>query len=120
MQVAHHRLQLDHPLALEGHDQPQNPVSGRVVRSHVDREDLLLRLEARALELALGDLGREVDQRRGGILGEAVDAALGDVCLVPEDLVGHHSNQRGASISLWVKRTGSPPIGKSRRCGQPT
>ena len=26
----------------------------------------------------------------------------------------------GTTRSLWVKITGSPPIGKSRRCGQPT
>ena len=57
VQVAHHRLQLDHPLALKRHDQPQHPVSRGVVRPHVDRQDLLLRLEARPLELPLGELG---------------------------------------------------------------
>ncbi len=35
-------------------------------------------------------------------------------------LGGAHSYHPGLSTSLWVKRTGSPPMGKSRRCGQPT
>ena len=90
-----------------------------MVRAHVDREDLLLGLEARPLEVPMLDLGG-VHQRRRRVLHLAGDAALGDVRLVPEQLVGHHSNHLGASISLWVKSTGSPPIGKSRRCGQPT
>ncbi len=31
-----------------------------------------------------------------------------------------HCDHPGTWCSLWVKITGSPPIGKSRRCGQPT
>jgi hypothetical protein len=96
-------------------------MGGGVVRAHVDGQHLLLGLQPAGLDQLALDLGPGVDQRRGRVLGEPVDAALGDRgLLVSEGLVSHHSNQRGASISLWVKRTGSPPIGKSRRCGQPT
>ena len=90
------------------------------MRAHVEGQDLLLRLEAGTLELALRVLLKLVRHGRGGVLGATVDPPFRDVRFVPEQLVGHYSNHLGASISLWVKRTGSPPIGKSRRSGQPT
>ena len=43
--VAHDRLQVAHDLALEAHQQAQHPVRRRVVRAHVDRQQLLLGLE---------------------------------------------------------------------------
>ena len=127
--VADDRLQVQDLLALQGHDQAQHPVGRRVVRPHVDRHQLLL-----GLEVAL-DVGRAArldrdargDKRREGVLDLGGDAALGDEDLFVAErfrlcLGGprHYSNQRGEEISLCVKRTGSPPTGKSRRCGQPT
>jgi hypothetical protein len=102
VQVAHHRLQVDHPLALEGHDQPQHAVGRRVVRPHVDRQHLLVGLEPRLSELGFGLRLEGVDEVRRGVLELARDSALGDIRLVSERVVGHHSNQRGASISLCV------------------
>ena len=55
--VADDRPHVLHDLALEGHEQPQDPVRGGVVRAHVDRQQL-------ALEAVLVDalqLGRDVD-----------------------------------------------------------
>jgi hypothetical protein len=43
--VADDRQALAHDLALEREQQPQHPVGGRVVRAHVDREELGLRLD---------------------------------------------------------------------------
>ena len=40
-------------------------------------------------------------------------------CLLEGRLIAH-AYQAGVVPSSWVKSTGSPPIGKSRRCGQPT
>ena len=45
----------------------------------------------------------------------------GGLLLVAQALVGlAHAYHPGTSRSVLVKITGSPPIGKSRRCGQPT
>ena len=115
--VADHRLQVDDDLALEGDQQPQHPVRGRVVRAHVDRQQLLLGLQALAsvgaLRLLLRRPGRSTRPRRSRAMPRSV-GGVGCGSRRP------HSYQRGISSSLWVKSTGSPPIGKSRRCGQPT
>ena len=48
-------------------------------------------------------------------------AARGRFLFVAQALVRlAHAYHPGTSRSVLVKITGSPPIGKSRRCGQPT
>ena len=95
------------------------------MRAHVDREHLLLRLE---LELDSGDplrqLGGEIGDRdlfvaeRAGLAHGAglPDLAVMECVFDP----GHYCHQPGLVTSSRVKITGSPPTGKSRRCGQPT
>jgi len=46
------------------------------MRPHVDRQDLLLRLEAGSAEVLVGELG-SVDLGRGRVLDRSGDAALG-------------------------------------------
>ena len=103
--VAHHRLQVADHLPLEADQQPQHPVGGGMVRPHVDRHQLLLGLERLA---GRGALHRGAADHLGLGARDDVSAQVA------------HSNQRGTWRSLWVKITGSPPTGKSRRCGQPT
>ena len=94
-------LQLEDPLALERHDQPQHPVGGRVVRAHVDREDLLLGLEpGLLLEVPMLDLGG-VDQRRRRVLRLAGD---------PRSVMSASSRSSSSAIT----RTTS---GSRSRCG---
>ena len=93
VQVADHRLDVAHDLALERRDQPQHAVRGRVVRAEVDRQQLVPGIVA----LDLGQLAR------GGRLDHVAHF--------------HHPGRRG---SLCVKRIASPPSGKSRRCGWPS
>ena len=52
-----------------------------------------------------------VDGRQLGERDALLDLAVGRV---------GHWNHRGVVVSLCVKRIGSPPIGKSRRCGCPS
>ena len=103
--VADDRLDVAHDLALEREQQPQHPVRGRVVRAHVERQQLLV-----ALVLDVRELDRllhlAVVERRGG--------------LRRADLGGAHCVYLGSRGSLCVKNTGSPPTGKSRRCGWPS
>ena len=95
--VADERREVPDHLALERDQQPEHAVRGRVVRPEVDREQLVL--------LAVGSLAVEWRALRGD----------------PHRCrSGHHSYQRGAVFSLWVNSTGSPPSGKSRRCGYPS
>ena len=95
VEVADHRLQVEDLLAAQGDDQAEHPVGGGVMRPHVDRHHLLLDVLRRLHG------GHRVDHRRHRVLGEPVDPPLGDH-LVSQRPVAHHSNQRGASTSLWV------------------
>ena len=49
--------------------------------------------------------------------GDHIAAACRSAAM-PSDVA--HRDQPGTWRSSWVKITGSPPIGKSRRWGQPT
>ena len=95
--VADHRLDVAHDLGLERRDQPQHAVRRRVVRAEVDRQQLL--------GLRVRDVGE---------LDRLLHLAVRDV--------GHqaHCHHSGVVRSLCVNSTGSPPIGKSRRCGWPS
>jgi hypothetical protein len=94
--VADDRLQIAHDLALERDQQAQHPVRRGVVGAHVQREQLLL------LVVAL----------------QALDRRHGDRLLhLP---VRAHSVYAVPWASLNVNSTGSPPTGKSRRCGWPS
>ena len=115
MDVTDDRLEVAHDLALQLDHQAQHAVRGRMVRAHVDGEDLLL--------------GLEVDGRAGKTVGQFfLQLAHGDVGVQPSvcdrlfggGRPGHHCHQPGLVTSSRVKMTGSPPTGKSRRCGQPT
>ncbi len=125
--VAHHRVEVPDDLALERDQEPEHAVRGRVVRAHVDREELLLALERRVLDRrGADDLGVGAADR---VPAHLLDRARG----VREAVLGRGSCrcchlcplllyrvQPGTSSSVLVKITGSPPTGKSRRWGQPT
>ena len=99
--VADDRLDVEHDLALEAGQQAEHPVRRGVVGPHVEGEQLLLGPEE---VVALDPLGRL--ERRG-----PVEVA---------DLGGHQSVYWVPWAWLYVKSTGSPPTGKSRRCGWPS
>ena len=93
--VADHRDDVAHDLALERGEQAQHPMRRGVVRAHVERQQLLL--------------GAVRDVRE---LVRVLDVAIREVAHWPEYL--------GKRDSLCVNSTGSPPTGKSRRCGWPS
>uniref|UniRef100_A0A6J5ZYB1 Unannotated protein n=1 Tax=freshwater metagenome TaxID=449393 RepID=A0A6J5ZYB1_9ZZZZ len=100
VEVAEDRLQAADHFAVERHQQAQHAVCCRVVRAKVQRQQLAVALE----------LGRL--RERDALLHLAVCAETAG-----GRINGAHSNHLGTLCSLWVKRIGSPPIGKSRRCG---
>ena len=140
--VAHDRLEVDHGLALERDEEAKDAVGRRVVRPEVHRHQLLLELQRLLGVGPLDDrgadhLGRGAGDdvaavgRRGAAhvaVARAVArwAPLGAARRARfarrrEALFGlAHAYHPGTSRSVLVKITGSPPIGKSRRCGQPT
>ena len=103
--VADHRFDVAHDLALQRHEQPQHAVRRRVVRAEVERQQLGRGLDARHVERLL-----ELRERHA-LLAPAV---VGDAWTVA------HSRASSHLRSSRVKITGSPPIGKSRRCGWPS
>ena len=111
--VADDRFEVSHDLALERHEQAQDPVCGRVVGTEVERQQLVVGL----LGADLGDLLLDRRERdallAAAVLGEGCRAALARSRLahVPSPL---------AMPSLNVNLTGSPPTGKSRRSGWPS
>ena len=106
--VAHHRLQVADDLALELDHQPQHAVGRRVVRAHVDRQQLA---RARVAAASVGSSATPGSWRVA--VSRLVRCRSGSSAVA-------HSYHRGVSGSLLVNSTGSPPTGKSRRCGQPT
>ena len=103
--VADDRLEIAHDLALERHEQAQHPVRGGMVGTHVEREQLMVHVVgAEALDRRHRDrlLHLAVLRRAAGDVGRA------------------HWVYALPSASSMVKRIGSPPIGKSRRCGWPS
>ena len=74
VQVADDRPDLGHGLAVQGEDQPQHAVGGRVLRAHVDDDAFV------AAGLA-GLVGRR-DDLVPVLPGQVVDAALGGIGLV--------------------------------------
>ncbi len=74
VEVADDRLEVAHDLALERHQQAQHPVGGRVMRAHVEREQLLLGAADRGQALRLR---RQVDALL--LLAVRADAAAHDV-----------------------------------------
>ena len=103
VEVADDRLDVAHDLALERGQQAQHAVRRRVVRADVERQQLVV-LGVRDVGELVRVLHLPVREARGAARG--VDLA--------------HSHHPGISRSLCVNRIGSPPIGKSRRCGWPS
>ena len=103
--IADDRLDVAHHLALERGEEAQHAVRGRVVGTEVEGQQLLVLGVREVVELdrlfllAVGDAA--------GPLG----GAGGDLA---------HCQYPGLCGSLCVNSTGSPPIGKSRRCGWPS
>ena len=91
--VADDRLDVADDLAVERRDQAQHAVGGGVVRAEVEGQQLVVRAPT----------GRSTRRRSVALAGRSTS-------------VGHFHHP-GLSVSLCVKSTGSPPIGKSRRCG---
>ena len=106
--VADDRFDVAHDLPLQRHEQTQHAVRGRVVRAEVERQQLL-----RAVGAALLRLGVHFQRRER-------DALLAPAVLRQLRLLRAHSRASSHLASLRVKITGSPPIGKSRRCGCPS
>ena len=94
--VADDRLDVAQDLAVERDEQPQHTVRRRMVGTDVQCQ-----------QLAAVGVDRRLLGERDRLLHLAIARA-------------GHANHRGVEVSLWVKRTGSPPIGKSRRCGWPS
>ena len=135
--VSHDRLEVDHGLALERDEEAKDAVGRGVMRAEVDRHQLLLELQCFIGAGALDDGGANylgggardyvaaVCRRRAAhAVARAVRAGSrwrGRFLFVAQALVRlAHAYHPGTSRSVLVKITGSPPIGKSRRCGQPT
>jgi len=96
--VADERLDVADDLALERRDQAQHSVGRRVVRTDVERQQLV---------------GLAAGHRLGGVSDRLLPLAI---------VLGQPRHQRSFPYelsSLKVNRTGSPPTGKSRRCGKP-
>ena len=124
--VADHRLQVEHLLALEADQQPQDPVGRGVVRApcspsaararaRAPRRPRCARSARRRSPSPRSRRSRRRRWRRARARRPSASGGAARLRFAPP-----HCDHPGTWCSLWVKITGSPPTGKSRRCGQPT